>query len=46
MGDTMNITAAILGVISVLHPSLATACTRDRNYGFGKLVAYDVTKQI
>jgi hypothetical protein len=26
--------------------SLARACTRERNYSFGKLVAYDVTRHI
>jgi len=39
-------TAAILGVISVFHPSLARACTTDRNNRFGKLVAYDVSTDI
>jgi hypothetical protein len=42
LGDSTNKIAAILGVISVFHPSLA----RDRNYRFGKLVAYNVTREI
>jgi hypothetical protein len=41
-----NKTAVILGIISVFQPSLARACTTDRNYRFGKLVAYDVIREI
>jgi hypothetical protein len=46
LGDSANKTAVILGIISVFHPSLARACTTDRNYRFGKLVAYDVIREI